>query len=189
MITAHRMNRKRDPVKKLAVGLALAGAALLGGGTVSAGGYPPNEPAVEVDDPTPPPGGPVVVTVTDCIPGETVNFELEGSTDSDVCGEDGTAEGTLDAPEEGGDFGGTATLVQSEAVLPFSVTVQVPTTTTTTTTVAPTTTTTLVPSGGLPPTGSSTTGTATKISIGLVLAGLGLVGVTLFRRHRLQTND
>lgn len=117
--------------------------------------YPINDPAVGVDDATPAAGGAVVATVTDCIPGETVNFVLIDSTDSAVCSGgpavasfvrvvvEPTAVGDLEAPLDAGVYEGTATLTESERTLPFSIEVIVEESTTTeaTTTTAATTTT------------------------------------------------
>ena len=175
--------------KRGGLGRIVMGAATVAGGLIAdAQEYPPNAPAVSVDDPTPDPSGPVVVTVTDCIPGETVNFALLSSTDTDTCVAGtgasffvqaatggGVAVGDLDAPGAPGSYTGTASLVESEAILPFDIVVQAATG-------APSTPTTIAPV--LPRTGSDSNG-LTNVAIGLVLAGGALFGVSQLRRRRL----
>jgi LPXTG-motif cell wall-anchored protein len=155
--------------KLIGTATLVAGALLVSGGVADA--YPPGEPEVTVDDPTPDPGGPVVVTVDGCEPGETVTFTLGDSTDTAVCGDDGTATGELVAPNTPGTFQGNA-LLASGASLPFQVVVQsqaVPQPTTPVT---------------LPSTGSESN-QMIPLAVGLSLAGAGLLGVASLRRRRL----
>lgn len=148
---------------------ALAGALLISGGVADA--YPPDEPEVTIDDPTPEPGGPVVVTVDGCEPGETVTFTLGDSTATTVCDADGTATGVVDAPDSSGTYQGTA-LLASGASLPFQVVVA--------SQVVPQPTTPVT----LPSTGSESN-QILPLAVGLLLAGAGLLGVASLRRRRL----
>lgn len=161
--------RLRDLARHLSVITVAAGALVLSGGVAEA--YPPDEPEVTVDDPTPDPGGPVVVTVDGCEPGETVTFTLGDATDTATCGDDGTATGELDAPESAGTYQGTA-LLASGASLPFQVVVE--------SQVVPQPTTPVT----LPSTGSES-GQMIPLAVGLSLAGAGLLGVASLRRRRL----
>ena len=173
-------------LKRAGVVAALAGGGLMMTGLV-ANAYPPLEPAVSVDDPNPDPSGPVIATVTGCQPGETVEFTLVDSTDSDTCVEvngaglvqtvlsDGTAEGDLEAPAAPGTYQGTAELLTSEATLPFQVEVQAGVTPPP----APTT------PGTLPTTGSESD-QVVPLAIGLLAAGAGLLGVASFRRRKIE---
>lgn len=165
----------------------VAGAALFTTGMVASADYPPLSAAVEVDDPTPEPNGAVVATVTGCIPGETVDFVLIDSTDSDTCSATagaslffaapvgGVAIGNLAAPGAPGIYDGTATLDQSEQVLPFRIEVEAATG-------EPNVPTTLSPA--LPPTGSNSNG-YTSVAFGLLIAGGALLAVASMRRRRL----
>lgn len=156
-------------MKKALVGIVLAAGALLSAGGV-ANAYPPDEPTVGIDDPTPDPGGTINVTVENCPDGASVTFELEGSTDTAVAS-GGSATGTLTAPTAPGTFTGTATC--GDAILSFGVVVQAATATTIPTTVAP----------QLPTTGGNSPGSVTSLAVGLLLAGLGLLGVAHLRRR------
>ncbi len=158
--------------KALIALMMVVGSLLAFGGPASA--YPPDEPTVGVDNPSPTPGGTVTVTVENCESGTTVTFELGGSTDS-VVSVDDTATGTVTAPSTPGSYTGTATC--GADVLSFGVEVEAAAATTVPTTVAPV----------LPPTGSDGSGSITTLAVGLLLAGLGLLGVARLRRRSIGT--
>ncbi|TDT15625.1 LPXTG-motif cell wall-anchored protein [Ilumatobacter fluminis] len=172
--------------KRAGLLMALAGGGLLATGAV-AQAYPPLEPAVSVDDPTPDPSGPVIATVTGCQPGETVEFELVDSTDTDTCVEvngagfaqvavaDGTATGDLEAPASPGTYQGTAELLTTEATLPFQIVVEAGVTPPPT----PTTPVTLPSTGG-------ESGQMVPLAVGLLAAGAGLLAVASFRRRHAE---
>lgn len=167
-------------MKKLALGLISASAAVFGFGLV-ADAYPPPAVSVSVDDPTPAPNQPLKVTFIGCQPGETVRFVLLSSTDTSPCTatsaglslllqpqQSGTSIGDLRAPPSPGPYTGTATGLTSGRNGPFTVVVSQA----------------VAPPGGLPPTGSSGISTTTTVAIGLLVVGAGLFVVSQVRRRQ-----
>ena len=133
--------------------------ATIGFGQV-ADAYPPDPPEAEVDDPTPTPGGDFVVTVPDCVEGETVEITFEGVTETTTC-TDGTASASFAAPTSGGTFTGTVTTEGGSAS--FAVTVVVE---------------------DLPATGGGdSAGTVIWMGGGLLIAGAAMLTVGVRRRR------
>ena len=176
-------------MRRLALVLFAASAAVLGVGLVAeAQQYPPDF-TITVDDSTPEPGGPVVATVTGCTDGETVNFVLEASKAQGTCTAGGggtamamafigapattTASGNLTAPTAPGTYDVTGTGQTSELTATTQITVAA---------AAPATP-TAPASGALPSTGSGSTNTTVLIAGGLFAMGAALFAVSRFR-HR-----
>ncbi len=188
-------------MKKLALALMAASAAVFGFGMVASAqtqygqaiGVTPN-PVV--------PGGAYTVTYANCVVGDIITFTQAQSTPTSVTGTctaaaptltgsvvglllpaqqaAGTATGTFtNAPTAPGTYNGTGIGPLSPSI-PFQFTLagQVATT------VAPTTVPATVPSSGLPGTGAGGLGTTTGIAIGLLAVGLCLFVVTQVRRRQ-----
>ena len=170
-------------MKKLALALIAASAAVFGLGSVAEAQYG-TTPAVGVSPATVVSGGTVTVTATGCTPPEIVTFAITGGdSKSATCasasalgeveglnaqtGGTGTASVQLTAPVAAGTYPGTAvgTLGFNQ---PFSVIV----------------TAAVVPPAGLPATGSGGLNTSTGIALGLLVVGLGLFGVAQVRRRQ-----
>lgn len=165
-------------MKKFALALAAVAAMVLGFGGV-ANAYPPGGTGVTTSSSTVGPGGQVTVTAK-CTAGETVTFDLEGSTDTATCETGdaqsaiaGTATGTVTAPTAPGTYIGRVTGSVSGPLGEFTVTVE-----------GSTATPTATPAGGLPSTGSNGTSTMTFIAAGILVAGLGLFAVATLRRRQ-----
>ncbi len=131
------------------------------------------------------PGGTFTVTVTNCLPGETVVITFQGVSQTVTC--DSTilqAGATFNAPTTPGTYEACAEFTGTGATVPPGVTR--PTTVCTTIQVlAPTVTVPPgVPGGGLPATGSSGISTTTTTAIVLISAGALLLIVTQMRRRR-----
>jgi LPXTG-motif cell wall-anchored protein len=175
-----RKPAERIVMKKLALGLISASAAVFGFGLV-ADAYPPPAVSVSVDDPTPAPNQQLNVTFRGCEPGETVRFVLLSSTDTSPCNgtssglslllqaaPSGTSIGQVTAPSSAGTYTGTATGQTSGRTGTFTVVVSQATS----------------PPGGLPATGSSGISTSTTVAIGLLVVGAGLFAVSQIRRRQ-----
>lgn len=192
-------------MKKLALILAALGVLLVGAGmSNTAAAYPPGPtpsttttvspttsvgpdqpPDITTDVPMVDPGGGFTATVTNCLPGETVVFTVDGMEGTATC--DGTTQQAsfpFVAPMTPGTYEVCAELTGTGATVPSGVTR--PTTVCTTIEVigagAPGTPT--IPGGGLPATGSSGLGTTTTSAIVLLGAGALLLVVAQVRRRR-----
>lgn len=176
-------------MKRLAIAMIIAGAALLGiQGAASAGGYPPDQAVRLTTNPSSgPPGFPFTATVSNCFPGETVIFTFQGQTQTTTCSET-TFQASVEfiAPTEAGVYSVVANLTGEGAIVPvvdrprtltFSIEV-IGAPTTPPSTQPPTT-----PSGGLPNTGASGIGGTGTIAAILVGGGLLLLVVAQVRRR------
>jgi hypothetical protein len=165
-------------MKKLGPIFALAAAALAIGGRSADAGNPPDAPLLELDPPTVATGATFSATFFGCDPagfpsdGETVNFEVAGTTVSAPCaflcipicrpGDDPVqgATTTLTAPAAPGTYTVTATGLTSGATGSATLTV-----------------------GGMPATGSDSAPIA-QAAAGLVAVGTGIVVVAGVRRRK-----
>ena len=179
-------------MKRRIAALIMAGAAVGGSAIAEAGSNYPgdNDPVVTVSASQVVTGGTFNATVTDCIPGENVQWNFNGQTPTTQClGASssgfaffqsvggGTSTATFTAPTAPGTHSGTATLTQSGETLTFTINVVASVTTTTT----PVTTAT--PSPNIPATGGSATTTITVAAV-LLAAGAGLYFVSMARRRK-----
>ncbi|MEM8620184.1 MAG: LPXTG cell wall anchor domain-containing protein [Actinomycetota bacterium] len=164
-------------MKRIALVAAACAVAIFG---VSSGAHAQSDddnyldPSVEIlDDGT--------VLAHDCIPGEIVEFEFEGDSQTAICNSDGKATAKFPAPEcpPGfiGDitFTGTATFTGEGAIDPEIDTSNRPLTRTFSITLK---------CGTIPNTGSSGTGSFLAAGGILLLAGLGMVAVSQLRRRQ-----
>lgn len=153
-------------MKKFALALMTTAVAVFGFGAAAQAQYG-STPAVEVSPPTVVPGGDVTVSVTGCTSGEILTVTFNGDTTTDTCVASSSATIVITAPSGPGTYGGT--VVGSQG---FSQTFQV----VVVAAASP-------PGGGLPATGSGINSTMT-VAAGLFAMGLGLFGVTQFRRRQ-----
>ena len=153
-------------MKKFALALLAASAAILGFGMVAEAQYGAT-PGVSVSPATVVSGGTVSITATGCAPSEVITFTITGGDSATATCVDGTATAQLSVPTTAGTYPGTAvgSLGFNQA---FSVVV----------------TAAAVPPGGLPTTGSGGISTTTSIAVGLLAVGLGLFGVAQIRRRQ-----
>jgi len=172
-------------MKKFALALMVASAALFGFGAVASAQYP-----TSLTVGTPSAGGPYSSTYTNCVNGETITFSQPQSTPatiSVVCaGRSATANFT-NAPTVAGTYTVTAGGPTSPArTQSFSISGATATTLPATGGAdgagagVPATT----PTTGLPATGSNGIGTSTTIAIGLLAVGFGLFAVAQVRRRQ-----
>lgn len=146
-------------------------------GTTYASSYPPGGPSVTVTPATVSPAGSVTVTAN-CTPGESVTITLESSSTTAACLPDGDsslsgiATGVVTAPSTPGPYTGTVIGSVSGPLGTFDIVVQSAAT---------------PPPGGLPATGSGTTGATAAVAAVLLLVGLGLFAVATVRRTRIPT--
>ena len=187
-------------MKKAALALVVAAAALFGLGQLVAAGGTNYSEAIVANPASVPTGGQTVVTYQNCEVGETITFSLPQftpATQTAPCGAVqafglsavlplqatvGEASATFVAPATPGTYNGTGVGTVSPE-LPFTVTVTgsvAPSTT-----VAPTIPDTNGGGSGsqLPSTGSGGQSTITFIAIGLLTVGLGLFAVAGVRRR------
>jgi FlaG/FlaF family flagellin (archaellin) len=192
-------------MKKLALALMAASAAMFGFGIVASAQAPSQYSQSIAVTPNPvTAGGPYTVVYANCIVGDTITFTQLNSTPTSVTGLCNSATVTLTGSimglllPQGSAAYGTATATFSNAPttpgtyngvgvgelspsLPFQFVIpgQV-----VTTTIAPTTVPATVPGSGLPATGSGGLGTTTGIAVGLLAVGLGLFVVAQVRRRQ-----
>lgn len=171
-------------MKKFAVALTIIGA-VMAGGTANAQDASYNNGNSRVPTINPSivsPGGQFTVVVG-CIIPESITFDFLGTTFTVICANnrltqaeslDGTASATFTAPTTPGTYSGTVDF-PTTADQTFTITVQAVTGTTN-------------PSGGLPPTGSDSTGSTIIIATTLLLAGVAMFAVAQ-RRRRDATSD
>ena len=205
-------------MKKLALALIAASAALFGVGIVAQAqtGY---SEAVVAEPSTVMPGEPYDVTYLNCIGGDTITFAqadsdpatqtaecivMEDEIPTDSVSEDvatsiiglllpqqvalGTATVTFAAPTESGEYDGTASGLESSE-LPWSITVEGDEEPTPTTEMSEDeTATTATPDSRLPETGSDGTGIITVVAIGLLLVGVALLIGAQLRRKQSFTD-
>jgi LPXTG-motif cell wall-anchored protein len=145
----------------------------------AAGAYPPGAASLTLSPSTVSPGGSFGATFTGCTLGEVVSVSVSGDSDSATCtgtgggaaraiGQPatGTATVTLTAPTAPGTYVVTATAAESGITATAILTVAAPT-----------------PSGELPTTGSDSSVPIAQIAAGVLMAGLGLAGVAIYRRR------
>ena len=176
---------QRLVLKLIVVVAALLGVSALASSTVSAQYVTPRPPGITTNVPTVATGGSFTVTVTNCLPGETVVITFQGASQTVTCNSTILQAGaTFTAPTTPGTYEACAEFTGVGATVPDGVTR--PTTACTTIQVlAPTVTVPPgVPGGGLPATGSSGISTTTTSAIVLISAGALLLIVTQMRRRR-----
>ena len=157
-------------MKKLAVVLAAMVAGTVGFGAAASAQYGASEFEVTVTPTTVVSGGEVVVTVDGCTPGERLDVELGGTSNSVTCGATGTGTTSVTAPQALGPHTGTVTASASPDRATFIITVVAAQSGSLT--------------GSLPSTGSGGLATTTSMALGLLAVGAGLVFVTGFRRRQ-----
>jgi LPXTG-motif cell wall-anchored protein len=168
-------------MRKLAALVALAAAPVLMT-TAAASAYPPGAPTLTLSPSTVAPGGAFGATFTGCALGDTVTVSIEGGASaSATCSGTGggTARGIM---QEGGP---SASVMLNAPTVPgtYTVTATAPGASAT----ATLTVTAAAPAGpSLPTTGSDTSIPITQVAIGVLLAGLGLVGVAWYRRKSVH---
>lgn len=181
---------KVETMRRVLAGLAAVFAMVfMGASAANAGVYPPGSDPLILSATTVVAGQPFTVTLTDCALGETVEFTVSGSSDSETCGGagggdtrflqapgTGTATGTLTAPSTPGEYTVSATGLTSGRSATATITVVAAG--------AGTGDDDGAGAGGLPATGSDTTATTLWVAGGALLAGLGLTGVAMYRRRR-----
>jgi hypothetical protein len=173
-------------MKKFALALMAASAAIFGFGVVAEAQYGAVNAVVTAVPPVVTPGGQFRTTFTGCTPGESVTFVLVSSNARGACTggaalgsivglvlpaqQAGTGSATVEltAPGAPGVYNGTATTSQSGLTQPFTITV----------------TQAVTPPGGLPATGSGGISTTMTVAGGLFAIGLGLFAVTQLRRRQ-----
>jgi len=179
-------------MKKFALALMVASAALFGFGAVASAQYP-----TSLTVGTPSAGGPFASTYTNCVNGETITFSQPQSTPASIsvvcAGRSATANFT-NAPTATGTYTVTAGGPTSPArTQSFSISGAAATTLPATATTLPATggadgagagVPATVPGAGLPATGSNGIGTSTTIAIGLLAVGFGLFAVAQVRRRQ-----
>lgn len=149
--------------------------------------YPPDEPLdVIVTNPEGPPGYPVEVVITGCVPGERVIVTLGDETIEVIC--DGTTiqvTVTIPAPDEPGVYEVVVTFPDrdepTERRIPITVTSPDQPTTTIPATTTPTVTTPQGPSPDLPRSGGEGVLAVAWVAFAVLISGVGLLVVTRAR--------
>jgi LPXTG-motif cell wall-anchored protein len=175
-------------MKKFALSLIVAAAAIFGTGVAAQAQTPPYPPAASVSPiETAVPGGPFTVNVKGCQPNANkIAFVFRDQDQSNLCGNGkgnsnaltvgtGTSSATFVAPMAAGTYTGTATGTDGFRVT-FSVTVAA---------APPVAAAPVVPVGGLPVTGSDGTSTMTMMAFGILALGGGLLVVSQMRRRQI----
>ena len=168
-------------MRRLAQILVAASALVLGVGMVAEAQQYPPEFTVTADPSTVAPGGKVTAIAEGCTVGETVDFDLEGSTAADTCADGGggvgmamafvgqtavtSASGVVTAPGTPGTYPLTATDTSTELTATTDVTV------------------TAQPKP-LPSTGSNSTYTTLYIAGALLAMGVAAFAVSQYRRRQ-----
>ncbi len=145
--------------------MMLAAAPVLGASGLAAAQsveYPLDDVTLVLSRSSVAPGGSFTATLNGCTDGEVVSFTVAGDSATATC-DDGVASATLSAPSEADTYTVTATSPTVSATATLEV-------------VGPD------DDGELPQAGSNTT-PIVQLGLGVVVAGLGLVGVGWYRRR------
>jgi hypothetical protein len=171
-------------MKKLALAAMTAAAAVFGFGVVAEAQYDAVNAIVTAVPPVVTPGGQFRTTFIGCTPGESVTFVFVSSNAKAACksgasrgpqglalaaqANTGTASVELTAPQAVGLRTGMATTSHSELSASFAITVIAA----------------AAPQTELPTTGSGGIGATSGVAVGLFAIGLGLFGVSRYRRRQ-----
>ena len=152
-------------MRRLAACMMLAAALVLGSSAAAAAQqqpYPPPTGTLVLSQSSVAPGGSFTATLNGCTDSEAVNFTVAGDSATATC-DDGVATATLRAPSEADTYTVTATSPTVSATATLAV-------------VGPD------DDDELPQAGSNTT-PIVQLGLGVLVAGLGLVGVAWYRRR------